>query len=127
MRIADYAEAVRHLILKTRYVASHSLAYEDRPPIAGLIKGSIAFADGSRLHFMEFVQFAEQAVRLKYAYHYVSQEDTLIFRYDNARDPAAADLPTYPDHEHRPGGLAPSGRPSLEQVLLEASQHVKRP
>lgn len=127
MWIADYAEAVRRLILKTRYVASHSLAYEDRPPIAGLIKGSLTLADGSRLHFKEFVQLTEQVVRLKYAYHYVSQDGTLIFRYDNARDPAAADLSTYPDHQHRPGGLAASVRPSLEQVLLEASQHVKRP
>lgn len=31
--------------------------------------------------------------RLKYAYQYVTADDSLIFRYDNARDPAARRLP----------------------------------
>lgn len=96
MRIADYAEVIRNHILSTPYVISHSLAYEDRPPVAGLLKGSLTFADGSRLYFREFVRVAEHIVRLKYAYHYVSATGSLLFRYDNALDPAAKHLVSYP-------------------------------
>lgn len=89
MRVAIYAEVIRSHIQRTPFVISHSLSYDDRPPVAGIIKGSVTFADGSRLHFKEFIRFTEQVVRLKYAYHYVSAAGHLIFRYDNALDPAA--------------------------------------
>ncbi len=127
MRIADYAELVRNYVLSTPYVISHSLAYEDRPPVAGVLKGSVRFADGSNLSFKEFVHLGEQGVQLKYAYHYVSSRGNLVFRYDNARDPAAKYLSSYPDHKHLPDGIHPSHNPSLKQVLREAAQHVKRP
>jgi len=89
MRIAEYVETVRSSILKTRYVVSHSLAYEDRPPTAGVVRGYVSFADSSRLYFKEFIRFGDQILRLKYGYHYVSPTGTVVFRYDNALDPAA--------------------------------------
>ena len=126
MRIAAYAEAIRSHIHRTPYVISHSLAYDDRPPVAGIIKGSVTFADGSRLYFKEFIRFTEPVVRLKYAYHYVSIAVHLIFRFDNALDPAARHLTSYPHHQHLPGGIHPSGQPLLEEVLREALRYVKR-
>lgn len=33
-------------ILETPHVVSHSLGYEDRPPVAGIVKGSATFSDG---------------------------------------------------------------------------------
>lgn len=58
MRIADYAEQLRAQILQCPYVVSHSFAYEDRSPIAGLLKGTLTFSDDSRFHFKEFVRFS---------------------------------------------------------------------
>ena len=43
----------------------------------------------------------------------------LIFRYDNANDPAARHLPTFPSHKHGPAGLIAAPRPSLADVLHE--------
>lgn len=77
MRIGEYAQIVRRHILNTPYVISHSLAYDDRPPVAGLLKGSLIFGDGSRLYFKEFVRLGTDVVRLKYAYHYVSETGCL--------------------------------------------------
>ncbi|MBM4122269.1 MAG: hypothetical protein FJ249_06730 [Nitrospira sp.] len=108
MQLAEYAEKVRTHILQTPNVLSHSLSYEDRPPTAGLAKGGVTFSDGSRFHFKEFLRLTEPVIRLKYAYQYVSVTGSLLFRYDNALDPAAKHLPTYPDHKHLPDSIAPA-------------------
>lgn len=126
MRIADYAEAIRTSILATPHVLSHSLTYEDRPPTAGVIRGRVLFSNGSQLHFREYVLLSESAVRLKYAYHYVAETQALAFRYDNALDPAAKHLPTYPHHKHLPHGLEPSPAPSLEVALNEAARSIRQ-
>jgi hypothetical protein len=126
MQLAEYAERIRTHILQAPNVLSHSLAYEDRPPTAGIVKGSVTFSDGSRFHFKEFLRLAEPVIRLKYAYQYVSATGSFLFRYDNALDPAAKHLATYPDHKHLPDGMAPAESPQLDQALREAARAVKR-
>lgn len=61
-------------------------------PLGAIVKGSGTFADGSYLHFKEFLQLRPAVTRLKYAYHYASSTRALVFRYDNARDPATRHL-----------------------------------
>lgn len=126
MQLADYASWLRSAILQTPQVVSHSLSYEDRPPVAGIVRGAARFADGSVLHFKEFLQLSPTVTRLKYAYHYVSSDGHLIFRYDDARDPAARDLVSYPHHKHGPEGLTASSGPPLNEVLREAADSLPR-
>lgn len=126
MSVADYASQIRSAILETPHIVSHSLGYEDRPPVAGIIKGSATFADGTVLHFKEYLQLHPTSIRLKYAYQYVTASGSLIFRYDNARDPAARDLPTYPHHRYSHTGLETSSGPTLSEALREAAALVKR-
>lgn len=127
MSIANYASRIRSDIIETPHIISHSLGYEDRPPIAGIVRGSAAFADGSVLHFKEFLQLSPTTTRLKYAYQYITTDGTLIFRYDNARDPAVRHLPSYPHHKHvHDGALHASSGPTLAEALREAATFVKR-
>ena len=126
MRIADYAEQVRAQILQSPHIVSHAFAYEDRASVAGLLKGTLIFSDGSRFHFKEFVRLSGSIVRLKYAYQYLSDTGSLIFRYDNALDLAAKFLATYPDHKHTAIGLTISSAPTLNDAVREASRQVKR-
>lgn len=126
MRIADYAEQVRAQILQSPHIVSHAFSYEDRASVAGLLKGTLTFSDGSRFHFKEFLRFSGAITRLKYAYQYLSAAGDLVFRYDNALDPAAKHLATYPDHKHTPTGLTISQAPTLSEVVREASRHIKR-
>jgi hypothetical protein len=126
MSVADYASKIRTAILETPHVVSHSLGYEDRPPVAGIVKGTARFSDGTMLHFKEYLQLNPTSIRLKYAYQYVTATGSLIFRYDNARDPAARDLPTYPHHRHSHTSLEVSSGPSLSDALHEAAARVKR-
>lgn len=127
MSVAEYVGEIRRQILDTPYVVSHSLGYEDRPPLGAIVNGSVTFADGSCIHFKEFLQLRPVITRLKYAYHYAAPTHTLVFRYDNARDPAARHLSTYPDHRHTPHGvLLSSSAPTLVSALQEAAACVKR-
>jgi hypothetical protein len=68
MSIADYASQIPSTNLETLHIVSHSLGYEDRPPVAGIIKGSARFADGTVLHLKEYLQPHPTSIRLKYAY-----------------------------------------------------------
>lgn len=126
MSVAEYVEEIRRQILDTPHVISHSLGYEDRPPLAAIVRGSVTFADGSCIHFKEFLQLRPVVMRLKYAYHCATSTHALVFRYDNARDPAARHLSTYPDHRHTPDEVLLSSAPALVSVLREAAAHVKR-
>ena len=41
MSVADYVEEIRRQILDTPHVVSHSLGYEDRPPLGAIVNGSV--------------------------------------------------------------------------------------
>ncbi|CUS38833.1 hypothetical protein COMA2_60010 [Candidatus Nitrospira nitrificans] len=72
MSVADYVADIRRHILDTPHIVSHSLGYEERPPLGAIVNGFVTFADGSRVHFKEFLQFRPVTTRLKYVYHYTS-------------------------------------------------------
>ena len=124
MSLKDYLTNLQALFTETPFLTSISLHYEERPPVAGLVKGVLFFADGSQLDFKEFI-FTQPALQIvKYAYHY-RKGNLLIFRYDNANDPTARHLPTYPSHKHISAGILPAVKPSLQQVLQEIVSQIK--
>ena len=126
MPLKDYAAALQALVAATPFVTATSLSYEERPPSAGFVRGTIRFMDGSQIDFKEFLITQPTLQVLKYGYHY-RMGDRLIFRYDNANDPAARNLPTFPHHKHVPSGLLAAEKPSLEQVLQEIVSQLKLP
>lgn len=118
MSLKDYVSTLETRIAATPFVAATSLSYEERPPSAGLLRGILTFVDGSQLEVKEFLVTQPTMRVLKYGYHY-HIGSRLIFRYDNANDPAARSLPTFPAHKHTPSSLLEAEKPSLEQVLQE--------
>lgn len=126
MPLTEYVAGLQALIAQTPFVTATSLSYEDRPPSAGFIKGTIGFLDGSQLDFREFLITQPTSRVIKYGYHY-RMGDRLVFRYDNATDPAARDLSTFPHHKHLPGALVATEQISLPQVLREIVSHLKFP
>jgi len=124
MSIKDYFASVEALLAEIPFVASTSLSYEERPPTAGLIMGTLIFTDGTRLDFKEFLITSPALRVVKYAYNY-RRESQVIFRYDNAYDPAARNLPTYPSHKHVSSEIIAEEKPSLEQVLQEIVSQLK--
>lgn len=124
MLLRDYVANVQELVNTTPLLTATALSYEERPPSAGLIKGSLTFADGSQLDFKEFVVLQPALSVIKYGYHY-RMGNRLIFRCDNANDPAAKHLSTFPHHRHEPSGLVPTAQPSLKAVLEEIVSQLK--
>lgn len=126
MLVSEYVAALHELVTTTPFVTATTSSYEERPPSTGLIKGGLTFADGSHLEFKEFVITQPTLSVVKYGYHY-RRGDRLIFRYDNASDPAARNLSTFPHHRHDPSGLLPGTQPSLKLVLQEILSQLKSP
>ena len=124
MPLKNYPATLQALIAETPFVNSTSIFYEERPPTAGLVKGTLVFADGSQLDFKEFLIIQPTLQVVKYAYNY-RKGNLLVFRYDNAYDPAARHLSTYPSHKHVPQDILEAQQPSLSQVLQEILSKIK--
>ena len=124
MLLRDYVAALEKLFLSTPFVTSTSLSYEERPPSAGMIKATIVFADGSQLDLREFLVLEPVVQVFKYAYNY-RKAGSLIFRYDNANDPAGRNFRTFPEHKHVSTGILEAVKPSVEQVLDEVVSRIE--
>ena len=127
MQIKTYLDGILDKIATNPHVESQNISFEERPPDAAYITGIITFIDGSKLHIKEFLIFkSEAAAIVKFGYHYLSRNHVLIFRYNNALDPKAKKLSTYPEHKHTPDGLILFRRPLLEDILREISGLIGR-
>ena len=127
MRIKDYLNQLLSSITKNPYIESQNLSFEEHPPNAAYITGTIVFINSSKLHFKEFIIFKSKSIDfLKYAYNYSDKDATTIFRYDNALDPRARKLSTYPEHKHISKKILPVRRPATEDVLKEISDFIEQ-
>ena len=126
MRVVEYCADLHALLATTPFLAAKVLTVDERPPDAAVIKGSLRFADGSQLDFKEFVLGPPPCLVVKYGYHY-RRGNHLVFRYDNAHDPAARHLPTFPHHLHLPTGLVAADQPSLTHVIREILRDIRGP
>jgi hypothetical protein len=124
MSLKDHLATLQALIASTPFVTATSLSYDERPPSAGFITGTIRFVDDSQLDLKEFFILQPAVKVIKYGYHY-RMGHRLIFRYDNANDPAAKHLRTFPHHKHVPTGLLAVEKPPLEEVLHEIVSQIK--
>ena len=85
----------------------------------GYIGGSIFFENGHQLDFIE-VKHIDFAGKIKYRYQYMDEDQSLIFRYDNA--PHHKHLDTFPHHKHTPTDIIACEEPALYDVLFEIAQ-----
>lgn len=102
-----------------------SMQPERRGRTVGFLRCDVHFADGSRLHFREYVDVAVSINRSTYVYQYMSAVQKLIFRYDNTEH--HAHIPTYPHHKHegREDYVIPSSEPTLGDVLSEIEKIIE--
>lgn len=123
MRLRAYLLQIEKEIRQARFLSSYNLFIDETPPNLGFVKGVMYFIDGSELHFKEFIDAEIEIEKIKYSYHYI-QGNRLIFRYDNASDPKARELETYPHHKHTPNKLLPSKQPQFKDVLEEITTFI---
>ena len=119
--IDEYVCAIEEAVAALGNLTRGSVIYKDeREADFIVLRGEVKFVDGSQLHFREFVQLKQGQLpnRYKYAYHYQRADETVIFRYDNARH--YLDLSTAPHHKHiGENEVVATNAPDLESVLKE--------
>lgn len=100
MNIDEYIAHIESTIHSFSIVASYNLYIDRKTEDIAFLSGKIEFRDGSLLDFKEFVESKNIGIeKYKYGYNYRVDTD-IIFRYDNAPDPHARKLKTYPHHKH---------------------------
>lgn len=127
MNINEYIAEFETRIQSAAIVASYNLNVDRKTEDLAFIAGRIDFRDGTILDFKEFIAAAEHGItKLKYGYNYRTDSETL-FRYDNAPDPRAKALPSYPHHKHESDGkISISNEIGLAEVLEEVESVLVR-
>ncbi len=120
MRINDYISGLESVIESSPFIASYNLNIDRRSDEIAFISGIIEFRNGSILDFKEFIEVIGRGIeKYKYAYNY-RKGSACLFRYDNAPDPSAKKMKTFPHHKHiKDGGISESKQMNLSEVLNE--------
>jgi len=123
---SEYVADLHHFLQAHPAIASFHLATDYRGERFLYLSGKVEFAHGGTLDLKEFLEFhANRVERYHYAYNYRMSE-TLRFRYDNAPDPRAKHLSTYPSHKHEGETLVAASVPDLASVIAEILRHASQ-
>ncbi|NUM78389.1 hypothetical protein DCC62_32820 [candidate division KSB1 bacterium] len=127
MNINEYIAELETRIQSAAIVASYIFNVDRKTEDLVFISGRIDFRDGSILDFKEFIMATDHGItKLKYGYNYRIDSEPL-FRYDNALDPRAKALPSYPHHKHESDGkISVSNEIGLPEVLEEVESAIIR-
>jgi Family of unknown function (DUF6516) len=119
--IEEYFQTIQTAISTCKAISSFTLDCDKRDTYEGFIRGEIKFIDHSVLSIREFVSVETAIERDMYAYQYMDEQNTLIFRYDNTPHHKKLNLPTYPHHKHESSeiNVIVSSAPMLVEVLQE--------
>lgn len=112
---------VLHLV---RQFDRYEFQSDQRSLHRGFLQGVLWFADGSELHWREFVDTNASPQRSMYAYHFQNADKHCLFRYDNASHRPSLG---FSDHKHcTDGSILPVQRPpTLEEVVSEVLSIVR--
>ncbi|MBN2093250.1 hypothetical protein JW964_26740 [candidate division KSB1 bacterium] len=120
--IEKYFEEIERMISYFRTIRTYSVfkkIYNDKQ---GFINGTIIFKDNSIMEFAE-VKDIDVKPKIKYRYHYMDMNNTLIFRYDNAKH--QKEIKTFPHHKHIKDKVLESNEMDLFEILLEIEQIIR--
>ena len=125
MSINDYITQLESVIHSSSIVTSYNLNIDRKTDEVAFISGNIDFRDGSIFDFKEFIESTEIAIeKYKYGYNYRLGSE-ILFRYDNAPDPRAKKLKSFPHHKHlKNGAIIESKQIELSEVLEEIEKVI---
>ncbi len=120
MNINDYISQLETIINSFSIIESYNLNIDRKSVEIAFISGRMDFRDGTILDFKEFIEDTGKGIeKYKYAYNY-RRETNNLFRYDNAPDPRAKVIKTFPNHKHlKDGSIIESKEIDLSDVLKE--------
>ncbi len=121
----EYISEIEDLIRSCFPVAGYQLNTDRKTQDMAFLSGRIDFIEGSSLDFKEFVEKTDKGIeKYKYGYNY-RKGSAVIFRYDNAPDPGARHLISFPHHKHtEDGNITASRSVGLSEVLEEIMTRI---
>ncbi len=122
----EYITRLEMRIQSCFLMAAYQLNIDRKTQDLAFVAGQLDFIDGSTLDFKEFVEKEDDEIeKYKYGYNYRKDSD-LLFRYDNAADPGARHLASYPHHKHTADGkIIASHEVGFEEVLKEIEDYIQ--
>ncbi|GMT48304.1 MAG: hypothetical protein IEMM0007_1870 [bacterium] len=123
MNINEYISRLEAIINSSSTISSYNLNIDRKSAEIAFIYGRMDFRNGTILDFKEFIESTEEGIeKYKYAYNYRKGSNS-IFRYDNAPDPRAKGVKTFPHHKHLlDGSITESDQIELSDVLNEIEE-----
>jgi len=120
LSINDYIAGLESVINSSTIVSSYNLNIDRKTSDTAFLSGRIDFRNRTTLDFKEFIEGSEDSIeKYKYAYNYRKESDN-IFRYDNAPDPSAKGIKTFPHHKHlKNGTIVESQQVKLSDIISE--------
>ncbi|MCI5148884.1 MAG: hypothetical protein D3916_05770 [Candidatus Electrothrix sp. MAN1_4] len=122
----EYIARIENRIQSCFLMFAYQLNIDKKAQDLAFITGQIDFIDGSTLDFKEFVEKGDNGIeKYKYGYNY-RKNSGLLFRYDNAPDPGARQLESFPHHKHTADGrVIESHEAEFEEVLKEIMDYIQ--
>ena len=123
MNINNYLLNLETTLNDSSIISAYKINIDRKTADIVFIAGEAEFRDGSILDFKEFIESAEKGIeKYKYAYNYRTYSGA-VFRYDNASDPNAKKLKTFPHHRHLENGSITESHPvELADVLNDIEE-----
>ncbi len=120
--IASYFKDIERIFNEYDYILETYIITKDAfSDEKGFVEGELFFIDESRMSFVEVLDFGKNE-KIKYSYHYMNQNNELVFRYDNAKHYPA--LKNFPHHKHIKDDVIESKEPDIRFILKEIENIV---
>ncbi len=121
MIIDDYFISIERIIANSDIVVRQQTEKKKIDSEFGIFKGLLYFEKG-RLEFIEVVRIVARKVqKIKYKYHYMASDNSMIFRYDNVKH--HTNISTFPHHKHIQDKIISSSEPDFITILSEIKKH----
>ncbi len=116
MKSREYYSQIEAVIKDCPIVTHFSIDFDEIDIDIGYLKGRLELINGSVLYFIEFVEIQDNQIkRLKYKYHWQSENGDLISRWDNV--PHHQEIDTFPHHMHNDKGVYASQNVDLKTII----------
>ena len=121
--INAHFETLEKTISEEALIVSFDLHKNYTSPVTAYIKAEIIFADGTRLAFFQHVRKdGAELFITDYRYHYMTGDDQMIFRYDNA--PHHHGTENFPHHKHTLSEVVGADMPEIRDVMNEITAMI---
>lgn len=122
--IDEYFNIILDIINNAAIINKSSIEKIKLDDFSGIIKEKLFFKT-TLLEFLEVIKLKDNPnqKKKKYRYHFMTKDNTRIFRYDNAGH--HHNIKTFPHHKHIKDDIVATEEPNLFIVLKEIKDHLK--